>query len=97
MILRLLFIFVLMILPFGNFSSYAHPLDVSNTTFTVYEKNIVGVTYIHPVELDRILINNTGIEPTAITIESYYALTGVLTKYLSETIQLINGEESCMM
>ncbi len=97
MILRLLFIFVLMILPFGNFSSYAHPLDVSNTTFTVYEKSIVGVTYIHPVELDRILINNTGIEPTAITIESYYALTGVLTKYLSETIQLINGEESCVM
>ena len=86
-----------MILPFGNFYSYAHPLDVSNTTFTVYEKSIVGVTYIHPVELDRILVNSTGIEPTAITIESYYTLTGVLTKYLSETIQLINGDESCVM
>jgi ABC-type nickel/cobalt efflux system permease component RcnA len=88
---------MLVIFPFGNFSSYAHPLDVSNTTFTIYEKNIVGVTYIHPVELDRILVNNTGIEPTAITIESYYTLTGVLTKYLAETIQLTNAWESCVM
>ena len=37
---------------------YSHPLDVSNTTLTLYDTTIVGVTYIHPVELDRILVSS---------------------------------------
>ncbi len=36
--------------------SHAHPLDVSNTTITIYPDSIIGVTYLHPVELDRILV-----------------------------------------
>lgn len=76
---------------------YAHPLDVSNTTLTIYDTTVVWVTYIHPVELDRILVSKTWIAPTAITLESYYSLTGVLTKYLAETLQIINGENSCIM
>lgn len=76
---------------------YAHPLDVSNTTLTIYDTKIVGVTYIHPVELDRILVSKTWMAPTAITLESYYSLTGVLTKYLAETLQVINAENSCTM
>ena len=85
-------------IPIGNFSlSYAHPLDVSNTTLTLYEDNIVGVTYIHPVELDRILVNSLWIEPTKITIESYYSLTGTLTKYLQETFLATNQGQLCTM
>ncbi|MBX9809160.1 hypothetical protein K2X92_02100 [Candidatus Gracilibacteria bacterium] len=85
-------------IPIGNFSlSYAHPLDVSNTTLTLYEDNIIGVTYIHPVELDRILVNSLGMEPTKITIESYYTLTGTLTKYLQETFLATNQGELCVM
>lgn len=76
---------------------YWHPLDVSNTTMTIYDTTIVWVTYIHPVELDRILVNSGWMSPTAITLESYYSLTGILTSYLSETLQVTNQEKSCMI
>jgi hypothetical protein len=81
----------------GIVTIYGHPLDVSNTTLTIYNSSVVGVTYIHPVELDRILVSSGGMSPTAITLESYYSLTGVLTRYLSETLQVINKEKSCIM
>ena len=42
----------------GIFVAFGHPLDVSNTTLTIYNTTIVGVTYIHPVELDRILVSS---------------------------------------
>lgn len=74
-----------------------HPLDVSNTSLTLYDTTIVGVTYIHPVELDRILVTSGWMMPTAITLESYYALTGVLTRYLSETLQVVNQGKNCEM
>lgn len=74
-----------------------HPLDVSNTTLTIYNTTVVGVTYIHPVELDRILVSSGWMEPTAITLESYYSLTGILTKYLSETLEVINKDNACEM
>ena len=76
---------------------YAHPLDVSNTTLTIYDTTIEWVTYIHPVELDRILVSSGGMEPTAITLESYYSLTWVLTRYLAETLQVINQDQLCTM
>lgn len=91
MFTNIVIILALICIPFGAISSvFAHPLDVSNTTLTLYDYNIVGVTYIHPVELDRILVNSLGIEPTKITIESYYALTGTLTRYLEETFLATN-------
>ncbi len=76
---------------------YAHPLDVSNTTLTVYDTSIVWVTYIHPVELDRILVSSGGMSPTSITLESYYSLTGVLTSYLAETLKVVNKDQLCSM
>lgn len=76
---------------------YWHPLDVSNTTFTLYDTSIVWVTYIHPVELDRILVLSGWITPTDITLESYYSLTWVLTRYLVETLQVINKDQYCTM
>lgn len=76
---------------------YSHPLDVSNTTLTLYDTTIIGVTYIHPVELDRILVSSGWMTPTAITLESYYSLTGVLTRYLDETLQVINQGKDCKM
>ncbi len=75
----------------------AHPLDVSNTTLTVYDTSIVWVTYIHPVELDRILVSSGWMSPTSITLESYYSLTGTLTRYLSETLQVTNKDQLCIM
>lgn len=76
---------------------YWHPLDVSNTTLTIYDSSIVWVTYIHPVELDRILVLSGGMEPTSITLESYYSLTGILTRYLAETLQVVNKDQSCII
>ncbi len=73
----------------------AHPLDVSNTTLTLYENSIEWVTYVHPVELDRILVNNTQLTPTEITVDSYYALIGVLSQYLKDTISVNSALEKC--
>lgn len=73
----------------------AHPLDVSNTTLTLYENSIEWVTYVHPVELDRILVNNTQLTPTEITVDSYYALIGVLSQYLKDTISVNSASEKC--
>ena len=74
---------------------FAHPLDISNTTFTIYEKTIEWVTYIHPVQLDRILVTEGNISPTSITVDAYYSLTWVLTQYLRETIVLENNSRKC--
>ncbi len=55
------------------------------------------VAWSHPVELDRILVSSGWTSPTAITLESYYSLTGVLTRYLDETLQVINQGKDCEM
>lgn len=55
----------------------------------------MGVTYIHPVELDRILISTANVKPMDIGVDTYYSLVGTLTKYLSETIELQNSTEKC--
>ena len=81
----------------GISMTLAHPLDVSNTTLTLYDKTIVWVTYIHPVELDRILVMSGGMSPTSITLESYYSLTGILTQYLDETFTVTSSWLDCPM
>ncbi|GAB0174408.1 MAG: hypothetical protein HHAS10_02870 [Candidatus Altimarinota bacterium] len=73
----------------------AHPLDVSNTTLSIYDDSIIGVTYIHPVELDRILVASGGIEPAEISVDMYYTLTGVLTAYLGESLEVEVGGIKC--
>jgi ABC-type nickel/cobalt efflux system permease component RcnA len=82
---------------FLSVATYWHPLDVSNTTLTIYDSSIIWVTYIHPVELDRILVSSGWMEPTSITLESYYSLTGILTNYLNETLQVTNIDKLCTM
>ncbi len=55
-LLRLFANFTLSLMVLGVYFVSAHPLDVSNTTLTIYPDSIIGVTYLHPVELDRILV-----------------------------------------
>lgn len=71
-------------------SVFAHPLDVSNTTLTLYPSTIEGVTYLHPVELDRILILSGGIDPARVSVDMYYSHQDVFFRYLNETIQVEN-------
>lgn len=73
----------------------AHPLDVSNTTMSLYDDYVMGVTYVHPVELDRILVSRAGISPASIGVDSYYSLTGILVSYLAETIEFQNQGKNC--
>ncbi len=93
---RLILIFVCIVGYIANIHPiFAHPLDISNTTFTLYEKSVEWVTYIHPVQLDRILSTRGDISPTAITVDTYYTLTWVLTRYIEETIELKNNNDKC--
>lgn len=93
---RLILIFVTIVGYIANILPvFSHPLDISNTTFTLYEKSVEWVTYIHPVQLDRILSTRGDISPTAITIDTYYSLTWVLTRYIEETIELTNNNNKC--
>ncbi len=91
------YIFVLIFLSLYPLWLWAHPLDVSNTTLSIYDSTIEWVTYIHPVELDKILIQSGGIDPSSISVDMYYALTGVLSRYISDTIQVKNEGKECIM
>ena len=73
----------------------AHPLDVSNTTLTLYPRTVEGVTYLHPAELDRILVLSGGVDPSKLSVDMYYAMTGTLTQYLGETLTLENDGLEC--
>ena len=90
-------IFVLWFLWLFPWGIAAHPLDVSNTTLSIYHQSIAWVTYIHPVELDKILVQSGGVNPNTLSIQTYYTLTGILTQYLRETIQVKNHGKYCTM
>ncbi len=96
-LLRLFAIFTLSLIPLGVFLANAHPLDVSNTTLTIYPDSIVGVTYFHPVELDRILVLSGWVNPDILSVDTYYAMTWVLTWYLDETLFVENKWDRCTM
>jgi hypothetical protein len=49
---------------------------------SIYDTYVMGVTYVHPVELDRILVTQEGVRPMDISVDMYYAMTGVLSQYL---------------
>lgn len=96
-LLHLILILTVSLIPLGVYFVSAHPLDVSNTTLTIYPRTIEGVTYLHPAELDRILVLSGGIDPARISVALYYAMTGTLTKYLEETMIVENDGEVCHM
>lgn len=76
---------------------FAHPLDVSNTTLTLYESEVSGVTYLHPVELDRILILSWWVDPARVSVDMYYHERETFFRYLSESIQFENQGELCQI
>lgn len=90
-------ILVLIIMCGFPIGTSAHPLDVSNTTLTIYPNTIEWVTYIHPVELDRILVQSGGIDPSQLNVDAYYSLTGILSRYIQETIHVNNENTDCTM
>ena len=90
-------ILIVLLILWGVPASTAHPLDVSNTTLTIYPDAIIGVTYIHPVQLDRILVLSGWVDPSILSVDTYYAFSGILTKYLDETIITTNQGKICTM
>ena len=75
----------------------AHPLDVSNTTLSIYSTTIEWSTTLHPVELDHILINSGNILPESITPESYYENREVLFSYMKQAFHMKSGNTLCTM
>lgn len=70
-------------------SIFAHPLDVSNTTLTLASDKITWVIYIHPVQIDKILLAS-GIAPESLNIDTYYQQKNILYQYI-KTHQSIQG------
>lgn len=66
----------------------AHPLDISDTSITLRSQSAIGTTWIHPVELDHILISSGGVDPSSLSIESYYEHISIVTDYLQEHLIL---------
>lgn len=93
----ILFTCITHLILFGCVTVHAHPLDVSNTIFTIYDSTIEWVTYIHPVQIDRILIKTAWVQPGDLNVDTYYRLQNKLGEYLRETIQVTNWWTYCTM
>ncbi len=49
----------------------AHPLDISSSTYTVYDTRIEAITYFHPSQVELIL-GKSGVNMRNLTYADYY-------------------------
>lgn len=66
-------------------SVLAHPLDISSTTFTVYESRIEAITYFHPSEVEAI-IGKSGVNMRSLTYGDYYEYGPLLYEYVRQKV-----------
>lgn len=84
-----LILFVLLSIPETLF---AHPLDISSSTYTVEGKEVNATTYFHTYEAERLLRNhkiNLG------TSEDYYTNSRIFEDYIRERAIVQNNGKSC--
>jgi ABC-type nickel/cobalt efflux system permease component RcnA len=61
-------------------TTFAHPLDISITTIQITEKGLLGTSYLHPVEVTK-LVRQNGLDEKRMTIED---LKIILLPYFNE-------------
>ena len=74
--------------------SFAHPLDISSSTYTIQGNHVDATTYFHTYEADRLLREN---KINLDTSEDYYKNSQVFENYIRERAQVQNGGEICQI
>lgn len=73
-------------------NTYAHPLDISNSTIGIKNNKVNITTYFHSFEVDYLLkinwIKNNS-------IEEYFENKEIIEKYITNNISLKNNQEYC--
>ncbi len=65
----------------------AHPLDISSSTYTVYDTRIEAITYFHPSQVELIL-GKSGVNMRNLTYADYYGYSSRLYDYLKQKISV---------
>jgi ABC-type nickel/cobalt efflux system permease component RcnA len=65
----------------------AHPLDISSSTYTVYDTRIEAITYFHPSQVELIL-GKSGVNMRNLTYADYYWYSSRLYEYLKQRISM---------
>lgn len=71
--------------------AYAHPLDISSSTFTIQGSRMEAITYFHPSQVEAI-IGSHGINMRSLTYEGYYQHRNFLFDYLKAKVVVVDSE-----
>lgn len=87
---KLLLFISLFFLTFGNI--FAHPLDISNSTYYFKWEKLDVTTYFHTYEIEYLLKKNGLVIKN---IPEYYDHRDIVEKYVKNHISLKNGQKVC--
>lgn len=73
-------------------SVWAHPLDISSSTFSIGATSIEATTYLHPSQVEAI-IGARGVSMRSLTYGDYYKYSGYLSDYLASKIQVRDKDD----
>jgi len=73
---------------------WAHPLDISSSTYTIQGKNIDAVTYFHTYEAERLLREH---KINLDTSEDYYTNSQIFENYIRERARVQNNGKTCQI
>jgi hypothetical protein len=73
---------------------FAHPLDISSSTYTIQGKEVRATTYFHTYEAERLLRNN---KINLNTSEDYYNNSQLFEDYVRERAIVKNNGKLCQI
>lgn len=74
--------------------TYAHPIDISNSTISLNKETINISTYFHSFEIDYLLKENwISID----SIEQYYENKKIIADYINKNINIFSNQKECKL
>lgn len=91
--MKILSIFLLTLLCIPQ-AIFAHPLDISSSSYTISGKEVSAVTYFHTYEAER-LLRSKGVNLD--TSEDYYKNSIIFENYVRERARVQNNGKDCII
>lgn len=73
---------------------FAHPLDISSSTYTIQGRQVSATTYFHTYEAERLLRAN---KINLNTSEDYYKNSQIFADYITQHAQVQNNGKPCQI
>lgn len=73
---------------------FAHPLDISSSTYTITGKEVRATTYFHTYEAERLLREN---KINLNTSEDYYLNARIFEEYIRSRARVFRGSTECQI